>query len=72
MTLFSFILGEMQWLIIALLAFLFFGNRLPQAMRSLGRGVTEFKKGLEGTHDDDEAVNKSSEPKKIDEQPAKT
>jgi sec-independent protein translocase protein TatA len=33
---------------------LLFGNRLPSVMRSLGRGVTEFKKGLEGTGEDEE------------------
>jgi len=42
-----------DWLVIALLAFLFFGNRLPTVMRSLGEGVTEFKKGMEGTGRDD-------------------
>ena len=33
-------------------------------MRSLGRGVTEFKKGLEGTPDDDEPRLKKEEEKK--------
>ena len=36
-------------LIIGVIALLLFGNRLPSVMRSLGQGVTEFKKGLEGT-----------------------
>lgn len=39
-------------LIIGIIALLLFGNRLPSVMRSLGQGVTEFKKGLEGTPDD--------------------
>jgi sec-independent protein translocase protein TatA len=40
-----------HWLIIAAIVFLLFGNRLPNAMRSLGQGIAEFKKGLEGIED---------------------
>jgi sec-independent protein translocase protein TatA len=62
--------------IIAVLALLFFGNRLPSVMRSLGQGVTEFKKGLEGVPEDDAAKKldhqAGSEPtKKLDDQPPK-
>jgi len=47
-------------IIIALIAFLLFGNRLPSVMRSLGRSVTEFKKGVAGVEDEiNEAVNKA-------------
>ena len=35
-------------LVVAVIVLLLFGNRLPSVMRSLGQGVTEFKKGLEG------------------------
>ncbi len=60
-------------LLVALVVLLLFGNRLPSVMRSLGKGVTEFKKGIEGIEDDvDNAVKKSESPKKVDEQPAKT
>jgi sec-independent protein translocase protein TatA len=48
-------LSEPGLLIIGALAFLFFGNRLPSAMRSLGRGVSEFKKGLDGVDTDESA-----------------
>ena len=42
----------------AIVAFLLFGNRLPSVMRSLGRSVVEFKKGVAGIEDDlEEAVN---------------
>ena len=63
-------------LIIGVIALLLFGNRLPSVMRSLGQGVTEFKKGLEGTPEDDAAKKLSnqaaSEPaKKLDEQAVK-
>ena len=47
--------GEM--LIVAFVALLIFGNRLPGVMRSLGKSVTEFKKGVAGIEDDvDHAV----------------
>jgi sec-independent protein translocase protein TatA len=51
---------------IALIVLLLFGNRLPSVMRSLGQGVVEFKKGLQGLEED---VKNSTN--KIEEQPAK-
>jgi len=39
-------------LIVAVIALLLFGNRLPSIMRSLGSSVTEFKKGIEGGDED--------------------
>ena len=64
-------------LIIGVIALLLFGNRLPSVMRSLGQGVTEFKKGLEGAPEDDAAKKlnnqAASEPaKKLDDQPVKS
>lgn len=44
--------GHMELLIIAGLAVLLFGNRLPSVMRSLGRSVVEFKKGVNGIEDE--------------------
>jgi sec-independent protein translocase protein TatA len=44
--------SPIHWLIIAAILLLFFGNRLPSVMRSLGQGVVEFKKGLQGIEDD--------------------
>jgi sec-independent protein translocase protein TatA len=41
-------LGMPELMIIGLLALLIFGNRLPSVMRSLGVGITEFKKGIKG------------------------
>jgi len=65
MSLLAFLGAPMEMIIVLLVVLLLFGNRLPSVMRSLGRGVTEFKKGIDGVEDDDA---KKAEPKKIDEQ----
>ncbi|MCA9196238.1 MAG: twin-arginine translocase TatA/TatE family subunit [Pirellulaceae bacterium] len=44
--------GHWELLIIVFVVLLLFGNRLPGVMRSLGRGVVEFKKGVSGIEDD--------------------
>ena len=44
-------IGYSELLIVGLIGLLLFGHRLPRVMRDLGRGVTEFKRGL---HDLDE------------------
>jgi len=41
-----------QWLLIAVVALLLFGKRLPEVGRSLGKGIIEFKKGLAGIEED--------------------
>ena len=38
--------------ILGLVVLLLFGNRLPSVMRSLGEGITEFKKGMNGDPND--------------------
>jgi sec-independent protein translocase protein TatA len=45
-------LSPFHLLVVAAIIFLLFGNRLPAAMRSLGQGVAEFKKGLQGIDED--------------------
>lgn len=40
--------GPMEMLIVGVVVLLLFGNRLPSVMRSLGVGITEFKKGIKG------------------------
>jgi TatA/E family protein of Tat protein translocase len=39
-------IGQWEVLLIVLVIFILFGHRLPSVMRSLGRGVVEFKEGL--------------------------
>jgi sec-independent protein translocase protein TatA len=41
-------MGPMEMMAVALVVLLLFGNRLPSVMRSLGVGITEFKKGIRG------------------------
>jgi sec-independent protein translocase protein TatA len=51
--------GPMEMVIVGLIALLLFGNRLPKVMRSLGQGITEFKKGVHGIQDEiEESVTK--------------
>jgi sec-independent protein translocase protein TatA len=57
-------LSPIHWIVVGLIVFLLFGNRLPSVMRSLGQGVVEFKKGLQGI--EDEVKNSTN---KIEEQP---
>ncbi|MBV8232821.1 MAG: twin-arginine translocase TatA/TatE family subunit [Planctomycetaceae bacterium] len=68
-------LGATELMVVAFVALLIFGNRLPSVMRSLGKSVTEFKKGVAGIEDDlDQAVNaeKKSVPSPDDSEPART
>ncbi len=58
--------GGFEWIIILIIALLIFGKRLPGTMRSIGKGIVEFKKGLKGVKDEvDEA---EEEVKKIDDE----
>jgi sec-independent protein translocase protein TatA len=44
--------GGTEWVVVGLAALLLFGRRLPEVARSLGKGVVEFKKGLQGVEDE--------------------
>lgn len=59
---FAFIgpLGGWEILIIAIVGLLIFGKRLPEVGRSLGKGIVEFKKGLQGIEDDVNAAGPST------------
>jgi len=50
-------LGTPELVVIAVVMLILFGNRLPEVMRSMGRGVVEFKKGLKDTQ---EEIDRSS------------
>ena len=49
---FGFSPGPMEMMIIAAIAVLLFGKRLPEVGRSLGKGIVEFKKGVRGIEDE--------------------
>ena len=59
-----------MWIIL-IVALLLFGNRLPSVMRSLGKGVTEFKKGLEGVEEEGGKDAKKDEQKKVEDESGK-
>lgn len=52
--------GPQELIIICIVMLILFGNRLPSVMRSLGRGVTEFKKGVQGI---EEEIDEAGGPK---------
>ena len=39
-------MGPTEMIVIGLIALLFFGKRLPEVGRGLGKSISEFKKGL--------------------------
>ncbi len=49
-------IGNWELIVILLIALLIFGSRLPSVMRSLGKSVTEFKRGL---HDVESDINET-------------
>ncbi len=58
--------GGIEWIVILIVALLIFGKRLPEVMKSMGRGIVEFKKGVKGVEDDveeamDDTVEKNPE-----------
>ncbi len=65
-------IGWQELLVIAVIAVLIFGRRLPEVGRSLGQGLVEFKKGLRGVKDDvkdavDDAKDVASEARRAGE-----
>ena len=43
--------GGIEWIVILIVALLIFGKRLPEVMKSMGKGIVEFKKGIKGVED---------------------
>ncbi len=51
------------WIILIIALVLFGGSRIPTMMRGMGKGISEFKKGLKDTGDDeDESAPKPPAP----------
>ncbi|MBI3464267.1 MAG: twin-arginine translocase TatA/TatE family subunit [Planctomycetes bacterium] len=45
-------IGPTEMIIVGIIAVLLFGKRVPEVARSLGKGVTEFKKGIQGVEEE--------------------
>ena len=51
-SMFLFTMGGMEWALIAIVVLLLFGGKkIPELMRGLGKGVSEFKKGKQETRE---------------------
>ena len=63
-------LGQTEWIIIfGIVLLLFGGKKLPGLARSIGSGISEFKKGMSGKLDEESNTDESSETsKEIDSQ----
>ncbi len=56
--------GIPEMMVLGLVVLLLFGSRLPSVMRSLGVGITEFRKGIKGEIDENgnKPIEDHSEP----------
>lgn len=61
LALFSFP-GGWEWIVILLVALLLFGRRLPDVARSVGKSITEFKKGIRDVKDEIETESRLEPP----------
>ena len=59
-------LGTTELMVVAFVSLLIFGNRLPSVMRSLGKSVTEFKKGVSGIEDE---IDQAGTVDKVEKKP---
>jgi len=57
--------GPLELAIIFVVAILIFGRRLPDAARSVGKSIVEFKKGLREVKDEVESATKEDSPKSL-------
>jgi sec-independent protein translocase protein TatA len=62
--------GGYEWLIVLFIILLLFGKRLPGVARSLGQGISNFKRGLSDPDgDDDKQLPDKAEPKSKKREP---
>ncbi|HWB01128.1 MAG TPA: twin-arginine translocase TatA/TatE family subunit [Pirellulales bacterium] len=53
-------LSPVELMVVGVVAVLLFGNKLPSVARSLGKSVTDFKKGMAGIEDEFRSGGNSS------------
>jgi sec-independent protein translocase protein TatA len=53
-------IGMPEMIVLGILGVLIFGKRLPEVGKSLGKGIVEFKKGLQGIDEDVEKTVQGS------------
>jgi len=46
-------IGPMEMIIVLAVVLLLFGSRLPSVMHSMGKGITQFKRGLNEPAEDE-------------------
>src|SRR5215208_348028 len=63
-------LGTQEIMLLLVLGVLLFGRNLPQLGRSLGKTVTEFKRGVKGLEDDMEPTPGGS-PRVVEPEPVR-
>ena len=60
----GFLPSGSEWIIIALVILLLFGGKkIPELMKGLGKGVKNFKEGMNGVEDDIDGKDKKGETK---------
>ncbi len=64
--------GPLEIAVIGVVAVLIFGKRIPEVARSMGRGITEFKRGIKEDPEDapSEVENRDATPKSTEHDPA--
>jgi len=54
--------------VVAFVVLVIFGNRLPNVMRNLGKGIVEFKKGARGMTEELERAGEETDEEKVSSQ----
>lgn len=61
--------GHIELIIFLVIVLIFFGKRLPSAMYSVGKSITELKKGMhEGGTEEDDEHEEADNGKKLEKQ----